>query len=194
MKTPVVLFLTLLLGTYPVCAQNIYTINDLAIIKIEGTSTMHDWEMKTSKVTGKAGFILDGNEIKGIKSLNVTIPSESLKSGKGAMDKNAYKALKTDDFKEIAFALTNVSKIEKSGSRFDLTCEGRLTIVGTTKDVQLTVTVVPKGNGDIQCTGETAIKMTDYKVDPPSFMFGSVKTGDQLEMTFDVTFTKSLNQ
>src|SRR5690606_9017466 len=171
-----------------------YTINDLASIKIAGTSTMHDWEMETPKVTGKAGFILDGNEITGIKFLDVTIPSESLKSGKGAMDKNAYKALKTDDHKEIGFILNKVSKIEKSGDKFILTAEGRLTIAGTTKNVQLLTTVLPKGNGDIQCTGETSLKMTDFGVEPPSFMFGSVKTGDQLEIAFDVSFTKSLNQ
>lgn len=194
MKTLTVLFLTLLLGSHTLYAQTNYTINDLASIKIAGTSTMHDWEMETPKVTGKAGFILDGNEITGIKFLDVTIPSESLKSGKGAMDKNAYKALKTNDHKEIGFILNKVSKIEKSGDKFILTAEGRLTIAGTTKNVQLLTTVLPKGNGDIQCTGETSIKMTDFGVEPPSFMFGSVKTGDQLEIAFDVSFTKSLNQ
>jgi len=194
MKTLTVLFLTLLLGSHTLYAQTNYAINDLASIKIAGTSTMHDWEMETPKVTGKAGFILDGNEITGIKFLDVTIPSESLKSGKGAMDKNAYKALKTNDHKEIGFILNKVSKIEKSGDKFILTAEGRLTIAGTTKNVQLLTTVLPKGNGDIQCTGETSIKMTDFGVEPPSFMFGSVKTGDQLEIAFDVSFTKSLNQ
>src|SRR5690606_7891160 len=113
MKTLTVLFLTLLLGSHTLYAQTNYTINDLASIKIAGTSTMHDWEMETPKVTGKAGFILDGNEITGIKFLDVTIPSESLKSGKGAMDKNAYKALKTNDHKEIGFILNKVNKIEK---------------------------------------------------------------------------------
>lgn len=194
MKTLPVLFLTLLLGSHTLYAQTNYTINDLASIKIAGTSTMHDWEMETPKVTGKAGFILDGNEVTGIKFLDVTIPSESLKSGKGAMDKNAYKALKTDNHKEIGFILNKVSKIEKSGDKFILTAEGRLTIAGTTKNVQLLTTVLSKGNGDIQCTGETSIKMTDFGVEPPSFMFGSVKTGDELEIAFDVTFTKSLNQ
>ena len=194
MKTLTVLFLTLLLGSHTLYAQTNYAINDLASIKIAGTSTMHDWEMETPKVTGKAGFILDGNEITGIKFLDVTIPSESLKSGKGAMDKNAYKALKTNDHKEIGFILNKVNKIEKSGDKFILTAEGRLTIAGTTKNVQLLTTVLPKGNGDIQCTGETSIKMTDFGVEPPSFMFGSVKTGDQLEIAFDVSFTKSLNQ
>lgn len=194
MKTLSVLILTLLLGTCSLNAQTSYTINDLATIKIEGTSTMHDWEMETRKVAGNAGFLLEGNEIKGIKSLNITIPSESLKSGKGPMDKNAYKALKTDDHKEIGFILTKVSKIERSGDKFILTSEGRLTIAGATRNIQLMATVLPKGNGEIQCTGDTVIKMTEYEVEPPSFMFGSVKTGDQLKIAFDVTFTKSLNQ
>lgn len=194
MKTLSYLLLTLLLGPCSLYAQINYTINDLATVTIEGTSTMHDWEMETRKVTGNAGFVFDGNELTDIRSLNVIIPSESLKSGKGAMDKNAYKALKTDNHQEITFILGSVGKIAKSGGKFILTTEGKLTIAGTTKNVQLTATVASKGNGDVQCTGNTVIKMTDYGVEPPSFMFGSVKTGDQIEVVFDVTFTKSLNQ
>lgn len=194
MKTLSILTLILLPGLHSLYAQTNYTINNLATVSVEGTSTMHDWTMETAKVTGKAGFILNGDEITGIRSLSVTIPAESLKSGKGAMDKNAYKALKTDDHKEIGFILGKVNKIEKSGDKFILTTEGKLTIAGATKNVQLTATALPKSNGDLQCTGSTTIKMTDYQVEPPSFMFGSVKTGDQITIAFDVTFSRSLNQ
>lgn len=191
MNTRIILLILLAGSPFLLAAQAIYAVNDAAVITIEGTSTMHDWEMETKKVSGKAEFILDGNEVRGIKSLYITVPSESLKSGKGAMDKNAYKALKTNDHREINFTLTDVSKIETSGGKYILTCEGRLTIAGKTKAVELTATCLPKSNGSIQCKGGKVIKMTEYEVEPPSFMFGSVKTGDQLEIEFDVMFSKS---
>jgi len=190
MKTPIILFLTLVC---PIVAgaQKVFTTCEEGSIKIEGTSTMHDWDMTTGSISGTAAFVLNGNAITDIKSLSVTIPAESLKSGKAAMDKNAYKSLKTDSHKDIAFVLTDVTRIEKSGGAYTITAQGKLTIAGTTKPVQLTAKAVVKGNGKIECTGEYALKMTDYKVEPPSFMFGSVKTGDDLRIKFNVVFTGS---
>jgi hypothetical protein len=40
------------------------------------------------------------------------------------------------------------------------------------------------------CKGSKKIKMTDFNVEPPSFMFGSVKTGDEITVTFDVTLAQ----
>jgi hypothetical protein len=30
--------------------------------------------------------------------------------------------------------------------------------------------------------------MTEYNVEPPTFMFGSVKTGDEINVIFDLAF------
>ncbi len=191
MKPLPLILLALFAGTCFTSAQSVYSINDVGSLKVAGTSTMHDWEMEKKKISGKAEFVLDGNELKGIRSLRINIAPESLKSGKGAMDKNAYKALKTDTHKEITFALTRVTKVERSGNKFTLTCEGNLTIAGKTKPVQLIAECRPGANGNIQCTGTKAISMTEYDVEPPSFMFGSVKTGDEVQIVFDVVFAKS---
>lgn len=190
MKTPAILLLTLVC---PIIAgaQKVFTACDGGSMKVEGTSTMHDWDMTTGSIAGTAAFVLEGNAIRDINSLSVTIPAESLKSGKAAMDKNAYKALKTDRYKEITFVLTDVKRIEKSGSGYLVTGEGKLTIAGTTKPIQVTARVVNKGNGTIECSGEQTIRMTEYNVEPPSFMFGSVKTGDDLLVKFNVVFTGS---
>lgn len=190
MKPLPLILLTLFVGSYTANAQSVYSINDVAALKVAGTSTMHDWEMETKKVSGNAEFVVDGNELKGIRSLRITIAPESLKSGKGAMDKNAYKALKTETHKEITFALGKVTKVEKSGNKFTLTCEGNLTIAGKTKPVQLIAECRPGANGEIRCTGTKAISMTEYDIEPPSFMFGSVKTGDEVQIVFDVVFAK----
>jgi polyisoprenoid-binding protein YceI len=152
---------------------------------IAGTSTMHDWTMTSKEATYSAGFEVsaDGTPTR-LNTVSVTLPAESLKSGKGAMDNNAYKALKTDKNKQITFQLTSSKITGKS-----ITCTGNLTIAGTTKPVDVDVTYEVK-NGNLVCKGSKKIKMTDFNVEPPSFMFGSVKTGDEITVTFDITLTQ----
>jgi len=154
-------------------------------ITIAGTSTMHDWTMTSKEVNYNAGFELgaDGTPTR-LNTVSVTLPAESLKSGKGAMDNNAYKALKTDKNKQIIFQLTTSKITGKT-----IVCSGNLTIAGTTKPVDVDVTYEVK-NGNMVCKGSKKIKMTDFNVEPPSFMFGSVKTGDEITVSFDVTLAQ----
>jgi YceI-like domain len=178
------LVLALLLITISSFGQTTYKQTGTPTIVIAGTSTMHDWTMTSKESTYNAVFETNADGTPSLlKSVNVTIPAESLKSGKGAMDKNAYKALKTEQHKQISFQLTS-SKI--AGNK--ITCSGNLTISGNTKPVDVDVTYDVK-NGNMVCKGSRKIKMTDYKVEPPSFMFGSVTTGDEITVTFEVTLT-----
>jgi polyisoprenoid-binding protein YceI len=155
-------------------------------ITIAGTSTMHDWTMTSKEVNYTAAFELaaDGTPTK-LNTVSVTLPAESLKSGKDAMDKNAYKSLKTDKNKQIIFQLASSKITGKT-----ITCSGNLTISGTTKPVEVDVTYEVK-NGSIVCKGSKKIKMTDFNVEPPSFMFGTVNTGDEITVTFDVTLAQT---
>ena len=167
-----------------------YKVDDKSSVVIKGTSTLHDWEMKTSNVSGTANFELDNTEISGIKSLTISVPSESLKSDKSAMDKNAYKALKTSDHKNINFKMTKINRFEKVGDDYRITCDGTLEIAGSSKPTVVIAMCSLLNTGVVHCTGEKTIKMSEYKVEAPSFMFGSVKTGDEITIVFDVNLNK----
>ena len=97
------------------------------------------------------------------------------------MDKNAYSALKTDENKQITFQLTS-GKIEGKTIR----CVGSLTIAGTTKQIDVDATYTILSDGSIQCKGSKKLAMRDYNVEPPSFMFGTVTTGNEITVSFDV--------
>ncbi|MCW5910537.1 MAG: YceI family protein [Cyclobacteriaceae bacterium] len=163
-----------------VWAQQSYKVTGAPAITIAGTSTMHDWTMTSSQAAVQAQLETEEAALNKITSFLVTIPAESLKSGKGAMDKNAYNALKTDKNKEIRFQLASA---KVSGE--NITAQGTLTIAGSSKPVELTVTGKPEG-GNIRFKGSKKIKMSEFNVEPPSFMFGSVKTGDEITITFDI--------
>lgn len=168
-----------------VWAQNSYKLTGTPNFTIAGTSTMHDWTMTSTQATCEASVEADASgKVVKINSVTLTLKAESLKSGKSAMDKNAYKSLKTDKFKDIRFQLTSATVQGET-----ITANGTLTIAGSSKPTEITLSGKPSGNG-IRFQGSKDIKMSEFGVEPPSFMFGSVKTGDDIKITFDITLTK----
>jgi polyisoprenoid-binding protein YceI len=113
-----------------------------------------------------------------------------LDSGKGAMDKNAYKALNTSKHKNIEFKLDEVKKIE-AGSNNSYKVNGRatITIAGVAKQVPVIFTATLNGQ-NLRIEGQQKINMTHYKVDPPTAMFGTIKTGEEVTVKFKSTFSK----
>src|SRR6187551_1685967 len=183
-----VLYLTiaaLYLLTYPVLGQEAYKIQKASVL-LTGTSTLHDWEMKAEGFSCNSLFQLENNQVTQVKSLTLTIPVQSLKSGKNAMDKNAYSALKAEQYKQITYVIISTKVV---GNK--IICSGNLTIAGVTKPMEVETICSVNADNTIVCKTSKSFKMTDFNVEPPSFMFGSVTTGDEITMTFDLTFKKS---
>ena len=153
-----------------------------ARLTISGTSSLHDWTMKSESTTCDAVFQINsqGDPLQ-LASMVVSVSSESLKSGKSGMDKNAYSALKTDKNKQITFQLASGEIKGKT-----IRCVGSLTIAGTTKQIDLDATYILLSDGSIQCKGSKKLAMRDYDVEPPSFMFGTVTTGNEITVSFEV--------
>lgn len=140
---------------------------------VTGTSTMHDWSM-TSTAGSFSGNVA-GNTI---TDITYGMGSKTLKSGKGAMDSNAYKALEADKYPTITFTAASVNMGKG-------TITGKLTVTNVTKTVSFPVTVAKSGN-NYTITGTESIKLTDYGVTPPSFMMNTVKTGNEVKITVNV--------
>lgn len=166
-------------------AQDAYKVQKASVV-LNGTSSLHDWEMKAEGFSCTSVFQLENNKVEQVKSLTLTIPVQTLKSGKGAMDKNAYAALKLEAHKQITYTITS-STVQ--GNK--IICNGNLTIAGVTKPMQVESTCTINADNTIVCKTSKKFKMTEFNVEPPSFMFGSVTTGDEITMAFDLTFKKS---
>jgi polyisoprenoid-binding protein YceI len=67
---------------------------------------------------------------------------------------------------------------------------GKLTIAGVTRDIKMDVHSIINPDGTVTCKGSYKLNMTDYNVEPPSFMFGAMTTGDALTLNFEVIYTK----
>ena len=157
-------------------------------LTVLGTSNVHDWHVNAEVMSGKALFVSENNTLKEIKNLNFVLASEGLKSGKSGMDKNTFKALKTSTYKNIEFKLINVTKITKKGEGvFTVEAQGNLTICGVTKKINqvFNVKVI---NDKFVLNGKQRIDMTNYVIEPPKALMGTIKTGKDVTAEFNVTY------
>lgn len=180
------LMILLTLSFNSVQAQELNLINAESTLKVMGTSSIHDWHEVAESQSGKINF--KNLEAGQIEQINISIVAESLKSGKRGMDKNTYEALKTDTFKTISFKLTEVKKtVSKDNGVFVVNTVGDLTIAGVKKTVPLDFTVTVNGS-KVKLTGEKKIKMTEFNIEPPTALFGTITTGDEITIEFSTIF------
>ncbi|MCF4100200.1 YceI family protein [Gillisia sp. M10.2A] len=171
-------------------AQSFNLSNSDSNMEIEGTSNLHDWEIKANDFQGKLAVEMAEGKIIKINQLDFKVTAESLKSGKSGMDKNTYKALDTDHYKNIVFTLERVNKIDFSSTdKCKISCSGFLTITNTKQPVDLILDATIKGE-KIVLSGNKSLKMSNFKIDPPTALFGTITTGDLINVKFKTVFTK----
>jgi polyisoprenoid-binding protein YceI len=185
------------LGLHYLQAQSVYKLADSKNIamKLSGTSTLHKWDMNASIFSGRASFDFkpgSTKELASLKSLTFLLAVANLSSGEKGLDKNAYKALKSKQFKNIAYKLTSATVSPEGGDRYLLKTHGELTIAGVTREIMMDVHCVVNSDGTITCTGTDTLNMTDYQVKPPTFMLGAMKTGDALTLDFTMVYKKQV--
>ncbi|MFD1015862.1 YceI family protein [Winogradskyella rapida] len=169
-------------------SQNYILNNSSSTLEVQGTSSLHDWTLETEDQSGK--LVLAEGDAFNISTLNLTVVAESLKSGKSAMDKNTYKALKTDDHKTMLFNLVSVNEIKTvSATSYKVSVSGKMTIAGVTKTISVDLTANLQGSNVI-LEGKKTFKMTDFGIDPPKALLGTIKTGDDITIVFKSTFNK----
>ena len=175
--------ITLGLFTVNLISAQEYKLNDNAsTLKVLGTSNLHDWHLQGEQKSGEITF--EDLSKCNIKTCDFQVKSEALLSGKKAMDKNTFKALKTNDYKNITFHLVKVDNVvEKGANKFLVKGEGDLTITGVTKRIPIEFNI-EEASGKIILEGSKKIKMTDYNVEPPTALFGAITTGDELTIEF----------
>lgn len=190
MRSSISIALLLILFVVGTAQSQNFKMQSSSDIKVEGTSNIHDWELDAKEKSGSAVLESEDGKITGLKSLQVTIPAESLKSGKGGMDKNTYKALNTNKYENIEFNLDQVKDFQDAGNNtYKVKGMGTLKIAGASKQIPLDFTMSLNGN-TIKISGEKTLNMTDYKVDPPTAMFGTITTGEEVTIKFTTNFTK----
>lgn len=200
MKSILTTILTILFAVVGVQAQSGgYVMSDKSTMTIEGTSTIHDWECDVQEINADVNF--DLSAIEGdtkenpVKNLVLTIPVSKIESGKSGMNNKIYDALKEKKNPNIIFELTSaeLTNFDSTESTLQLDATGMLNIAGVTREVSFPVAGTIQSDGSYKFTGNYEINMKDYDVDPPSAVFGTIKSGELVTVNFEFFVSKGLN-
>ncbi len=145
-------------------------------MKIKGTSTVHDWTSDVEEFAVK-GIYKDN----AITDLEVSVKVASIKSGKSIMNDKTYDALQKDRHPYIYF---KASKLAVSGQY--ATGTGTITVAGVSKPISIRARLVPEGSTTYSVSGEVRLQMTDFNIEPPTAMFGTMVTGDEVTIQYNV--------
>lgn len=170
-----------------VFGQTDYRISNFSLV-VKGTSNLHPWESTAKEIRASGNATVATGVLKSIQALTVEVPVKTIKSTKGSiMDNKTYDALKANSFPNITYKLEKISALNKKGDGYDIHATGALTIAGTTNKIDLSVSGKVGGDGSLTFSGSKKLKMTDYNVKPPTALLGTLTTGDEVEIVFQVT-------
>ncbi|HZV33573.1 MAG TPA: YceI family protein [Verrucomicrobiae bacterium] len=167
-------------------------------VRIDGSANIHDWSMEGTIIAGwfevPPGTTIDSSQA-GIGGMSgdklnataeVSIPVDSMHSGKQGMDDVMQQAMDSKDHPRIIYKLTDMTlkQPHTAGTPFEFNTKGNLSINGVTKPVSMLVTVENADKNKLKIIGGPVdINMTDYKVPPPT-KFGLFTTKPDVKISF----------
>ncbi len=152
--------------------------------------SIHDWVETVGDVTGALTAVQLAGGGADFTAIRITMMVRSIKSDMGkTMDNKTYKALKADADPQITFLLgAPVTILPEKLKQGSIALAGQLTLAGMTKAATLFVTRCILTADSMQLEGVEHIKMTDFNIKPPSALFGTLKAGADITISFKTTF------
>lgn len=196
----------LLLAAAPMQAAEMitYAARSGSKMRIEGTSNIHDWQVESPFIGGMMevgpGFPTAPGQVvapgKVDAKVEVFIQVRSLKSVEkdgspysDKMDEIMWEHLREAQNKRIMYRLTELTLKEAPKAKdapYVFEANGELAVAGVTNKIAMVVNVLPLPDNRLEVTGTKALKMTDFKVEPPApkIALGLIKTGDDVKLIF----------
>ena len=176
-----------------------YSAKTGSLLKISGTSSVHDWEVKTLLIGGKmvwdSSFPLDPSKanlpkLTTLPKVSVIVPVRNIESGKQRMNEVMHGAMNAQKHKYARYNLTEMKVTDskrKAGDPILFDTKGTLNVNGKSVPVSMQVSISEGANGNLKVSGKTKLKMSQFGISPPApkFALGLIRTGDEVSVEFD---------
>ena len=163
-----------------------------------GSSNVASWRCSGATVDGRmevgAPITRVDAMIDAIETFRLRVPVQSLRCGNRQMERDMYRALRSDEnpvidfeFRELIGAVVQVS----GAGHYRATITGELSLAGARRSVRIHVEAVRIAPDRFRLRARLPLRMTDFRITPPTALFGMVKASNDLEVQFDLTLQTS---
>lgn len=166
-------------------------------MRIEGTSTIHDWWSESVMMTGRLeldpSFPVDpaNSDLKPgplPAQGSVVILARTFQCQWGApMNAVMLESLDADKHPKIEFKLKELVYKEPKDGALVFDAKGDVTVRGKTKEVAMPVQIERVDAKKLKIKGSVDVKMSDFSIPPPApkVALGAIKTGDEVKLIFE---------
>lgn len=179
-------------------------------LSLEGSSNVTDWRcggttlearMDVAAPLEQVNHIIDRIEDGDVARLDpraasfpqpkfqLRVPVESLRCGNRQMERDMYKALRSEANPVIDFRFNGlVGGVEHDidAGLYRATIAGVLTLAGERRSVQVPVEATRVARDRFRLRARLPLRMTDFSITPPTALFGMVKAKNELVVHFDL--------
>jgi hypothetical protein len=180
-------FVLSIVGFTAVTAQNPVLIKDQSRITISGTSSLHDWHESAADFNINMKLITDSAILPVIDKVVFNCKTASVKSDNSLMTNKTHDALQSDKYPEITFSSDKQSVLASGDRGLSSTVTGELLINGIKRNISIPLEFTITGDR-LNVSGSKSLKMSDYEIKPPTAIMGTLKTGDEVTISFDLKF------
>ena len=179
---------------------------------LEGSSNVAPWRCKGTTLEGRMDVaaplsrinhlidrIEDGNIVPLIANpaaakfpqpaFRLSVPVSGLRCGNAKMERDMYRSLKASDFPSIEFRFTGLVggiNHDIDGGKYHAKIAGVLSLAGASKNIRLDVEAERINANRFRLKARLPLRMTDFRITPPTALFGAIKARDELAVRFDL--------
>ena len=182
------LFVAMLLAGWQIQAtQTTYTVSADSKMWVEGTSTLHDWACYATEIDGSIELDAPVDAVPSVTRAQVTVPIGTMDCHNGTMDGKLKKALKEKDNPNLLFELDTVTVPTMApADSFEVATSGYMMIGGMTRQIEISQYMTRMDDGRVMFRGSFPVSMKDYSVKPPSALLGTIKTGNDVTVFYEL--------
>lgn len=173
------------------------TLLENSSMTINGSSTLHDWEVEAGNFT--VLFQIPGDWFtsdeawagEDVRELAVTVPVEQLDGGKNKMNRDLREALRYEEYPDIRFIWDELTFTGATDTGRMAKVNGRVIIAGEERATQFSANLGINEWSQIVAAGSVELNMRDFNIDPPKALFGVIRTDEVVNLKFELFLGKS---
>jgi len=184
-------------------------------LSLEGSSNVKDWRCGGTTLDGHMEVAAPLSQINNIidriedgdvarldpraasfppPSFRLRVPVQSLRCGNRQMERDMYRALRAEANPMIDFQFVELLggvEHDIDGGLYRATIAGTLTLAGEQRSVKVPVEATRVARDRFRLRARLPLRMTDFRIEPPTALFGIIKVKNELVVELDLVLQTS---